>query len=262
MRRHVFNERYFASVETPEQAYWLGFIAADGYVLTNGTALGINLGVDDVAHLELFRSTMGAGDVPFHQITAGYGTRPTYHLRLYSMQLVRDVARLGIVPHKSLHCEPWDAPAALASHYWRGCIDGDGHVAPSGRSVSLCGTQAMTEGFRSFAAAICGTAAVPFQQRRLWVMNVMGRKQVHAMLSALYSPACVALARKKEAALRITAEPYKPKTSPPCRVKGCPRISVARKLCGKHYQAELNHGDPLATTLDRGPDGRFRKLAA
>jgi len=31
MKKYQFNTRYFNKIDTPEKAYWLGFIAADGY---------------------------------------------------------------------------------------------------------------------------------------------------------------------------------------------------------------------------------------
>lgn len=247
MRRYSIKEDYFARVETPEQAYWLGFLAADG------------LAVRDVAHVELFRAAIGADDQPLHFIgPSGFGGSGVYHLRVNSTRMVQDVARYGIIPRKTQHCEPWPAPSELEPHYWRGLIDGDGHIAASGRYMSFCGTRAMVEAFRTFAAKVCGTSGTPrhtASERPLWFMHLMGRRQVHAMLSTLYTPDCIALARKKEEALRITSVPYKFRTSPACRVEGCSRKSVARELCGRHYQRWAKYGDPEA------PDRRYRRAA-
>lgn len=30
-RKHIFNERYFETIDSPEKAYFLGFLFADGY---------------------------------------------------------------------------------------------------------------------------------------------------------------------------------------------------------------------------------------
>ena len=36
-RKYSFNENYFKNIDTAEKAYWLGFIAADGYVQTHNS---------------------------------------------------------------------------------------------------------------------------------------------------------------------------------------------------------------------------------
>ena len=52
-RKYFFNEDYFKNVDSEEKAYWLGFIAADGCILENGT-LKIGLAEKDSLHLEKF----------------------------------------------------------------------------------------------------------------------------------------------------------------------------------------------------------------
>jgi hypothetical protein len=264
VRKYFINEEYFASVETPEQAYWLGFLAADGFVIGR-TVLGLNLAVRDVAHVELFRSVMGADEMPLLYVPPPKkgpikGGTGTYGLRLNSLRLVQDVARYGIGPRKSQHCIPWDAPADLLPHYWRGLIDGDGHVSSHKYGyLSFCGTKEMCDGFIGFANSVCGTEARPIQTGKIWKLSINGKRQVHALLTAMYANDEVALARKKAVAMAYIAEPYKARTSPPCRICGKP--AVAQELCGKHYQRWQKHGDPLAYHLGHGPDGRFISAA-
>ena len=31
-RKYNVNEQYFSDIDSPEKAYWLGFLSADGYV--------------------------------------------------------------------------------------------------------------------------------------------------------------------------------------------------------------------------------------
>ena len=47
--RHIFDE-----INSPEKAYWLGFIVADGYLNDDKNMLRIKLGNKDKSHLEKF----------------------------------------------------------------------------------------------------------------------------------------------------------------------------------------------------------------
>lgn len=51
---YVYNKNAFATIETEEDAYWLGFILADGYVSgpDKPAYLQIKLGIKDYAHLQ------------------------------------------------------------------------------------------------------------------------------------------------------------------------------------------------------------------
>lgn len=50
-----YNKEYFKQIDTPEKAYWLGFIAADGNVRKDLLKLRIELNIRDYHHLEKFR---------------------------------------------------------------------------------------------------------------------------------------------------------------------------------------------------------------
>lgn len=252
-RIYTLNERYFEDIHAPEQAYWLGFLAADGYQIP-GRSPGINVRLArvDVGHLQLLADALGSDKTP--KIQKDGAATITFHSR----RLATDLTTYGVTQRKTWTCVPWDAPANLAPHYWRGLIDGDGHIRTAhGMQVVFVGTLAMVEGFKSFAAAICGTEAAPRQQIGCWKLTVQGRRQVHALLSALYREDWVGLARKKQPALSVIAEPYRPlRFRKSCRICGDP--AVARLLCGKHWQRWRANGDPLVTRLARGADGRFR----
>jgi hypothetical protein len=49
-----YNRHIFDVIDTPEKAYWLGFIIADGYLNDNKNMLRIKLGNKDKCHLEKF----------------------------------------------------------------------------------------------------------------------------------------------------------------------------------------------------------------
>ena len=54
------NYRIFENIDTPEKAYWLGFIAADGcvYVREKNATIRIAIKSSDKEHLEKFKKFM------------------------------------------------------------------------------------------------------------------------------------------------------------------------------------------------------------
>ena len=57
-KHHTVNKNYFSNIDTRNKAYWLGFISADGYVVSNKSGgnfeLGIELSYKDRDHLKAF----------------------------------------------------------------------------------------------------------------------------------------------------------------------------------------------------------------
>jgi transposase-like protein len=210
------NPGYFDVIDTPGKAYWLGFLSADGCMITTarrpeGDHLGVQLAKLDIAHLHKLKETLAAsGSVrSYTQPEApGRKARDFSVLDVYSRQLADSLLALGIGPRKSATVEPWDGPAGLMPHFWRGLFDGDGSLAIKGDRLwtcFLCGSEACVRAFKAWAHEICGTDAEPYFKTGCWYVSIAGRHQVRAMASALYRDAPVSLDRKQERAALIMA---------------------------------------------------------
>lgn len=126
------DEAFFASIDTPEKAYWLGFIAADGYVKRHsggGLVLQIKLSRKDESHLNLFKTQI----LSEHRITRGFSTSNitgrTYQwssLRIVRKSIVTDIWRHGVTANKSADLRLPGLPEPLLVHFIRGYFDGDG----------------------------------------------------------------------------------------------------------------------------------------
>jgi len=114
------NHSYFSSIETEEQAYWLGFLFADGNVIGNSISIGLKH--SDYLHLVKFRKALGIRKmVTVDDVRCRIGVRST--------QLAEDLAKLGCVPKKSLILKfPENLPSHLVRHFSRGYFDGDGSL--------------------------------------------------------------------------------------------------------------------------------------
>jgi hypothetical protein len=122
---------YFHTIDSDEKAYWLGFIAADGAVYSNGRQYSITLDLQprDLHWLERFRDTIAPGA----KITT-HGSRSN-SVSIGSQEMVGDLMALGIGPRKSNTLEWPSIPEALVIPFLLGYFDGDGSFTPrSGRS--------------------------------------------------------------------------------------------------------------------------------
>lgn len=202
------NPGYFDQIDTPDKAYWLGFIGADGCVTgfnSGNLRLQIKLARKDRDHLELLRSALQARRpvIDNEQFSAGE-MRPYSTLTVYSSHVANALVSHGITPKKSHTLQPWDGPEHLMPHYWRGLFDGDGHITINGNGVytGLVGSEAVVRGFRDWAHGVCGTNASARQQgpaggKKYWTVQIGGTRLVLCLLAALYDDAPTALARKK-----------------------------------------------------------------
>lgn len=118
---------YFDAIDTPEKAYVLGFIYADG--CNTGKSLQIGIAATDKEVLEFIREQLGSSDnlrfIPKY--------RPTwsdkYEIRVTSKELSEKLTIVGCPPKKSLTLDfPSWIPDELMSHFIRGYFDGDGSV--------------------------------------------------------------------------------------------------------------------------------------
>lgn len=107
---------------TQEEAYWLGFIVADGNVCNGRLSVGLQRG--DRTHLISLQVWLGAGSITDY-------TKPDSLMTRYavgSVALCRRLEALGIVPDKHFKTVFPEIPAPLHRHFIRGVFDGDGCV--------------------------------------------------------------------------------------------------------------------------------------
>jgi uncharacterized protein YerC len=195
---------YFDQIDTPEKAYWLGFIGADGCVTgSKYLRLQVKLARKDRDHLVLLQQAVKARrPVRDHEeLTLGV-MRPYSTLAVYSPPLAEALISHGITRRKSATLQPWDGPAALMPHYWRGLVDGDGHITINGNGVymGLLGSKPVADTFAAWVNDLIGSnvhATPKKPSTTAWCVQVGGRIGVLSLLAALYDDAPVALARKK-----------------------------------------------------------------
>jgi len=126
-----YNDRYFERIDTPDKAYFLGLLAADGNISPRLTAVRIALKETDKAILESFRSFLGE-DAPELKTkiskVRGKKANPQKVLVLSRKAMVTDLMSFGITPNKSHTLELSCELGELKKDFLRGVWDGDGSV--------------------------------------------------------------------------------------------------------------------------------------
>lgn len=125
--RYIYHHSVFHFISEPEQAYWLGFLAADGYVSDNGI-IQLALGISDLKQLEKFKRFLQTdAPIKYGHISDKLGERDYCRLTCCSSEIWSDLIRHGITPRKTKSVA-WPAwlSQTLCWPYLLGYFDGDG----------------------------------------------------------------------------------------------------------------------------------------
>ena len=129
-RKYTINENYFDDIDTPDKAYILGLLYADGYNNPNNNSIVLSLDIKDKKLLEEIKKKCGSNK-PLNCYTYkhkdGYVDRRPCILTLTSKHMCESLAKHGMISNKSFVLTfPTFLSPNLYSHFFRGYFDGDG----------------------------------------------------------------------------------------------------------------------------------------
>lgn len=144
-RTYKVNEHYFDEIDTPEKAYILGFLDADGCNFMPKTTISMSLQEGDKEILERINKEI-ENEHPLRFIDYtnkhdfGYTYQNQYCLLIFSAYMCKQLESLGMVPRKTYSLEyPIWLREDLHSHFVRGYFDGNGSVRKN--TVSITSTK-------------------------------------------------------------------------------------------------------------------------
>lgn len=216
--KYTYNHDYFENIDTPQKAYWLGFIYADGGVSinskTNSCELSIKLKASDYYHLRKFNQALcGNVDVSFDTKKCNLNDKmyDSCQIRFYSSKLVHDLERYGIVPNKTLTIRFPNINQNLYADFIRGYFDGDGCVYESKKKNGLssiaanftCGSIEFLNDLRSilYENGIC-SYVIAWKDKAPKLM-IGGMKNTHNFLYYIYNNKSEYLERKYKKTLDL-----------------------------------------------------------
>lgn len=180
---------------TPDSAYWIGFLLADGCVMKRpgrSATLALALAIVDAHHVRRFADFIGIRD---NVSLAGGVARITTS----SPQIISDIAAFGVIPGKTISAA---IPTSLNDdlNFWRGFIDGDGWISTSSEGfpvLGACGTWEVCQSFAEWAARNVGSRAKPhkIKDRACHQVTIHGNG-AGRLIGLLYTDAGTSLPRK------------------------------------------------------------------
>lgn len=269
-RTYFFDKTYFQDIDTPDKAYWLGFITADGSV--DHKALHLRLSTKDDAHLQKLLDSIGS-DASI-EYTQNNHDRPCVRIRVFSVEMMADLARHGIEPNKTWTVKPWPGPFELERHYWRGVVDGDGWITTGSNgatkrfyTVGLCGNLHIATGFQAFVHKHTGRF-VPLVEKKLrkntfYQVAYTGTHAAKEVCHLLDYENGISLDRKHTSALKILAYESSSK-SPKILSTNEAQLIFDKYQTGQHSYASLakqhNIGRGTVWNITQ-KNGRFSALS-
>jgi hypothetical protein len=211
LRFHTLWHEAFDNL-SPDAAYWIGFLFADGNVHFRAgymPTVGVGLAARDREHLVKLRTFLGSTHA-ISSVTAFSGRRehPSCQFSVRSHRLA--VRLLGLGRYDG----PVDSDLAGSRHFWRGVVDGNGSLgnyfvnSTSARKrprLRLVGSQRLLEAFNGFLTShgITGLAVHP--HKSIYSIGTTAGPAVR-IIDLLYRDAPTALDRKAARAHDILGE--------------------------------------------------------
>jgi hypothetical protein len=209
------NENAFSEI-TPDSAYWIGFLMADGCV-SHGSLILMLSGVDD-GHVEKLKSFLGSE----HKITRSFigcskkdckRDHPTSRLSIMNSKLIEDLAKYGVTERKTFTARA-RKDLVLNPHYVRGLIEGDGSLRTRQDfkaihpDVGLTGSEFVCDQFLEFVKHVHPSCmAIKKKVRNIYIVRLFG-EPARSVVEAIYKDAPTYLDRKYKIAQEIMALPH------------------------------------------------------
>jgi hypothetical protein len=195
-RTHKLNTRFFRVIDTPDKAYILGFIAADGSVNGN-RAVNIALHPQDQDILIQIRACLGSTTPLYEQPQTARSYKPDsmlLRMSFCSKAMVADLLTHGITNNKSLTVAyPTTIPDELDRHFIRGYWDGNGTIWNK-RFECSSGSKAMLQGIQKTILRHTGHELTPRKWYGFW--RLIGYRKHQTALQWLYQNSTLHLSRK------------------------------------------------------------------
>lgn len=202
--KYKCNYDYFASIDSKEKAYWLGFLAADGCNYqreTNATIL-LNIHQKDFNHLEKFKKCLES-NIPINCVIQNSGfsnNTPMCRFAINSKKMSKDLENVGIVPRKSLILKPPKIQEQFYLAFILGYFDGDGSLYKTSQnnnfSFSIEGTKEILEWIKQVLNLDCKLEQRYNDLKNNYYIRIGGTNKVYNIIKKLYSESNIYLERK------------------------------------------------------------------
>lgn len=205
-RRYALNEHYFDFINTPNKAYILGLLYADGCNYLSHNSITLSLQEEDLPILELIKKELNyEGPIRFvekHKNNSKHKNQ--YILCINDEYMSKQLERLGMVNAKSLKLLwPTFLSEDLIPHFVRGYFDGDGCVWYDNKrnkcETQICGTIDFCKNLSAVLSNMSCKNSIKHPKQcneNIVVLQTKGNRSSFKILSWMYKDADLKLDRK------------------------------------------------------------------
>lgn len=228
-RKHNYDETYFDEINTPEKAYFLGLLYADGCNHEHPTTgeISISLQIEDRCVVDKLKEEMKSDYPLLIRKDTNENHEDQIRFYVYGKHIAESLEKQGCVKRKTKNLSwptEWQVPEDLISHFMRGYFDGDGCIWNGKRKKMWVNDPTRKEGRReriihnvkfnitgyvSFISAYqqylidnLGFKQTKLNSRRInsdiCTMEYSGRQNIKKFYDFIYKDATVFLPRKKK----------------------------------------------------------------
>ena len=198
-KKFFSDEYFFENIDSEEKAYWLGFIYADGFIISSRDAFGLSLSVKDESHIEKFLKSIKSNN----KISRYFNNMGFEYSRIviHSKKLKEDLIKNGCLENKTFLLKFPNIDKEYVRHFIRGYFDGDGAISRHTNNnfrFRLCGTESLLNSIL-FEIGFPNSKLNKRHKDRdndNFDIDIGGNKQVLKILDYIYSDSSIFLDRK------------------------------------------------------------------
>ena len=215
IRKYHCNYHYFDQIDTPNKAYILGFLYADGCNYMNDKNAVYHWQIElQRQDADILRDMMREMeyDGKLREVTHHHTHRKDEETAMFYVcnhHMCDALCRVGVHPHKTYDTTwPEWMPDELVPHFIRGLLDGDGWVGLA-KAVKIAGTRGLIEPMQKVIERIIGvqTSLYECSNAGRTVECYVRRRDGLAFLDWIYQDADLKLKRKYDRYVSMCKNP-------------------------------------------------------
>lgn len=212
MSRYYYDETYFEEIDSEDKAYWLGFLYADGCIVTdkrkrNSKHVELSLCKKDSNHLQKFLNSLKSNAKVLSKKAKCKGKEyDSCRVNIYNTKICDDLIKLGCTPRKTYSIKFPDeniVPKRFMRDFLRGFFDGDGCINVSHNTIklSITGMFDMLYGIGKYLLDNDIVVSIPtldeeHRRNNVYSLWIYGIDNVKCVLDYFYKDSLVYLDRK------------------------------------------------------------------
>ena len=210
LKYHNYNKNYFNKIDTPEKAYWIGFLTADGYITTKHR-WGVEIQIEDIKHLEKLNKALDSNITIRIREKESFGKiNKSCSLVFKNKDMYDDLVNLGFTHDKSHEAKLSNLiPKEFIMDFIKGIIDGDGSYINTDEAkfvVLYSGSLIILEDIQNILKEYNITSRIYNSNSGTYKLIIKKRKDLKIFLDIILSTESPMLSRKECKARKLLSE--------------------------------------------------------